>query len=162
MLWCRNLSFTRIWRVSALFFSISMTIFSSKWNTYLLTHDSALRNICSHSKISLEEDERKSPQRGNRVDSINYYTNQLSNMNEAVSFMQREKRKLVEEGNDRISATDWIANIFSMARTSRTQGGLIVGFDEAKRSESGSIFKQITMDFFFGGFELFNRNIGKY
>ena len=75
----------------------------------------------------------------------------------------------MEEGNDRIRATEWISNIFSMAsntaaktlrRNRNNETGLIVGFQN--NNPSGSLFKQIALDFFFSGFGFLNRNIGKY
>ncbi len=114
---------------------------------------------------SYDDDELQSPQRGKRVDSINYYKNQLTELNNAIEFMQREKRRIVEEGNDRINATEWIANIFQFAsetasnslRRDKKNQGLIVGFQD-KKSGNGNLFKQIAIDFFFGGFTFFNRN----
>ena len=123
----------------------------------------------SNRKMTRDEDESISPQRGNRVDSINYYRNQLTDLNEAVEYMQREKRTLVEEGNDRIRASVWISSVFdlasdvaatTLARNRKENSGLIVGF-EKKKKKPGSLFKQITFDFFFGIFAFLNRNIGK-
>lgn len=116
-------------------------------------------------KIASDDDELQSDQRGKRVDSLNYYKNQLTELNNAVEFMQREKRRIVEEGNDRINATEWIANIFQFAsetasnslRRDKKNQGLIVGFQDRK-SANGNLFKQIAIDFFFGGFTFFNRN----
>jgi len=90
-----------------------------------------------------------------------------TDLNEAVEYMQREKRTLVEEGNDRIRASVWISSVFdlasdvaakSLARNRKKEStGLIVGFD--KKKKSSSLFKQIFFDFFFGIFAFLNRNI---
>ena len=74
----------------------------------------------------------------------------------------------MEEGNDRVRATEWISNIFSMAsgaaantlsRNRKDRDGLIVGFREKKKPTS--LFREVALDFFFGGFTFFHRNIGK-
>ncbi len=118
--------------------------------------------------MTRDEDEIRSPQRGNRVDSINYYRNQLTDLNETVEYMQREKRTLVEEGNDRIRASVWISSVFdlasdvaanTLARSRKDNDDLIVGF--GRKKGSSSLFKQIAFDFFFGIFAFLNRNIGE-
>lgn len=112
--------------------------------------------------MSSDEDESVSPQRGNRVDSINYYRNQLTELNNAVEAMQKEKKSEAEEGNDRVNATEWISNIFRMTSddNERHRNGLIVGFSKRK-SPGSSFFKQVALDFFFGGFTFLNRNISE-
>ncbi len=114
----------------------------------------------------MEDDDYSSPQRGTRVDSINYYKNQLDDLNCKVEIMQQEKRRVMEEGNDRVSASEWISNIYRMTsgavrKRSSTTNGLLVGFQDKVSTHSPSVFKQVSIDFFFGGLQFLNRNIGK-
>ena len=39
------------------------------------------------------------PQKGERVDSITYYTNQLAHLNDSVEQLQKEKKAMAEKGN---------------------------------------------------------------
>ena len=66
-----------------------------------------------------EEDDSRSPQRGERVDSLTYYTSQLVALNETMDKMQAEKKNLAADGN---AATPWISQMIdnaSVAATSR-------------------------------------------
>ena len=116
--------------------------------------------------MTMDDDDYTSPQRGTRVDSVSYYKNQLDDLNDKVERMQQEKRRIMEEGNDRVSASEWISNIYRMTsdvvrRRSSAADGLLVGFQDKTTTQSPSILKQISIDFFFGGLQFLNRNIGK-
>ena len=115
-------------------------------------------------KMSIDDDDSRSSQRGNSVDSISYYRNQLTELNETVSFMQRQKRTIVEEGNDRINATEWISNVFHLTSdtnsSAKNRNGLLVGFQQRRKTKG--LFQQIAFDFFFSGFAFLNRNLGKH
>lgn len=62
-----------------------------------------------------EEDDSRSPQRGERVDSINYYTSQLVVLNETMDEMQKEKKTVAAEGNAPNDATPWISSLIDNA-----------------------------------------------
>lgn len=71
----------------------------------------------------------------------------------------------MEEGNDRVNASQWISNIYKITadavrRRSSRADGLLVGFQERDLREP-SLLKQVSVDFFFGGLQFLNRNIGK-
>ncbi len=116
-------------------------------------------------RMIIDEEDYSSPQRGTRVDSISYYKNQLDRLNEQVAHMQQEKRRTLEEGNDRVSASEWISNIYRLTsdavnRRSGASSGMLVDFQDKNTMKSPSIFKQVSIDFFFGGLQVLNRNIG--
>jgi len=70
-------------------------------------------------RVMGEEDDSRSPQRGERVDSLTYYTSQLVALNETMDKMQAEKKNLAADGN---AATPWISQMIdnaSVAATSR-------------------------------------------
>jgi hypothetical protein len=61
-------------------------------------------------------------------------SNQLAELNDAVNFMQKEKRNIVEEGNDKINANKWLSSVVQLAsgtisnttnKFSRNKSGLI-------------------------------------
>ena len=115
--------------------------------------------------MTTDDEDYTSPQRGTRVDSIGYYKNQLQSLNNEVQFMQQEKRRMMEEGNDRVNASQWISNIYKITadavrRRSSRADGLLVGFQEKDLCEP-SLLKQVSVDFFFGGLQFLNRNIGE-
>jgi len=119
-------------------------------------------------RIMPEEDDSRSPQRGERVDSINYYTSQLVVLNETMDEMQKEKKTVAAEGNAPNDATPWISSLIDNAAvahdaaTSRLQSnthidGLITGF-KARKGLCGLI-RQVGWDFLFGGLTLFKRDL---
>jgi len=61
----------------------------------------------------VEHDEHHSPQKGERVDSINYYREMLDRHNEKVVKMQVEARLVVDEGNESARASEWVASVIS-------------------------------------------------
>lgn len=65
------------------------------------------------SRKFVDLDENKSPQKGERVDSIIYYRQMLDRLNEKVVKMQMEARLTVDEGNESIRASEWLANVIS-------------------------------------------------
>ena len=71
------------------------------------------------SKRSRDEDDDSvsslNPQRGERVDSINYYTTELNKLNEKLLNLQEIKKTMAEQGNDSVSATQWISNMLNLA-----------------------------------------------
>lgn len=118
--------------------------------------------------IMPEEDDNRSPQRGERVDSMNYYTDQLVELNESMVEMQKEKKNLASQGNAYNDANPWISQMIDIASdakgaaTSRLESnsylnGLIIGFK--KRKGVCGFIRQVGLEFLFGGFTLFNRNI---
>ena len=50
------------------------------------------------------------PERGEKIDSINYYSRELTVMNERLTRMQYEKIELAQRGNDSARASEWISN----------------------------------------------------
>ena len=65
----------------------------------------------------VEEDDSRSPQRGERVDSMNYYTSQLVSLNETMEEMQREEIKEAMEGN---TSTPWLSQMIETASDAAT------------------------------------------
>ncbi len=56
----------------------------------------------------------KSPQRGERVDSVIYYSNMLNRLNEKIEGMQKEASDAVAASNTNLEkATEWIANVIT-------------------------------------------------
>ena len=56
-----------------------------------------------------------SPQKGERVDSITYYTDQLEMINNKVKNMQSEKKALAYSGDPSIRASQWISHMLGLA-----------------------------------------------
>jgi len=54
-------------------------------------------------------------ERGERVDSIEYYTRELATMNEKVLQLQQEMTDIASQGNDNTYATDWFGRIVQHA-----------------------------------------------
>ena len=52
------------------------------------------------------------PNRGERVDSIDYYQRRLALLNIEVASLQREKLEIAERGEDTIQANTWISQGF--------------------------------------------------
>lgn len=52
------------------------------------------------------------PDRGERVDSIDYYQRRLALLNTEVVSLQREKLEIAEKGEDTVQAKSWIAQGF--------------------------------------------------
>ena len=105
-------------------------------------------------------------QKGERVDSINYYTKSLEDLNEKITTMQNEAHEVMNEGNIAAKAArKWVANVIStttgaatssLSRTSTEDGFLGI------RNRKGSIFGfffHFFADFFFGGFALIDKEI---
>lgn len=111
----------------------------------------------------------RSPQRGERVDSSNYYRKMLDELNETVERLQEEKKRQAEEGNDSMRASEWLSRMISMASDAAAQtltmnsrdedeSGLLLEFKESRRC--CGLIRSLGVDFLFGGLTLFNRNIG--
>lgn len=86
----------------------------------------------------------KSPQKGERVDSIIYYSNMLDRLNDKVERMQKEASDVVAEGNNLEKATEWLASVIPKTTDTRNVHGF---------------FSQVFIEFLFGGLALVNRNI---
>ena len=80
-----------------------------------MTNASA-HNLCvlvfigTRRKDYIDDYEDRLPQRGERVDSISYYTRDLVDMNEKISSVQEEKKKVAMLGNEKVSASERIAS----------------------------------------------------
>jgi len=71
-------------------------------------------------KVFVEQDDYSSTQKGERVDSISYYTVQLVELNESVEKLQREKKTLAAEGSNSIDSTLWISRMIEIASDAAT------------------------------------------
>jgi hypothetical protein len=58
----------------------------------------------------LYEDDNRLPQKGERVDSINYYAKYLTILNEKVQEKQDEMLILARVGDSRRRASEWITH----------------------------------------------------
>lgn len=65
------------------------------------------------------------PSKGERVDSIHYYTRELRVMNDRVARMQHDKVELAQKGNDTVRASQWISH--QMDRMSNVANQSFVG-----------------------------------
>lgn len=57
------------------------------------------------------------PRRGETVDSINYYSRELSVLNERMARMQHGKIELAQRGNDSARASQWISHAIDRVST---------------------------------------------
>ena len=109
------------------------------------------------------------PRRGENVDSINYYSRELTIMNERVARMQHEKIELAQKGNDSVRASQWISHAIdrvssvaeSTLRSSHDGDGLITGFNSSTRRKPLLLFilDRMGIDFISGAINLVQQNI---
>ena len=90
----------------------------------------------------MEEDESKSPQKGERVDSINYYRKMLDKLNDKIEVMQKEAKVVAEEENNLSSASEWIAHVIS--KTTNVAASSLVSIQLFHLAHNNAI--QITTD----------------
>ena len=65
------------------------------------------------------------PKRGETVNSINYYSRELSIMNERVARIQHEKIELAQQGNDTVRASQWISHAINRVSTAADESTLV-------------------------------------
>ena len=109
------------------------------------------------------------PRRGERVDSISYYTHKLAVINEKFTNMQREKKELAHGGgNDQVRASQWISQaidrVSTAAESTLTQHGdtddLIRGFSPRRRKPLIlTVLDRLGVDFIYGGLNYIQHNI---
>ncbi|EED91711.1 predicted protein [Thalassiosira pseudonana CCMP1335] len=90
--------------------------------------------------------DNRMPQRGEKVDSINYYNRELAVIDEKLLKMQHEKIELAQKGNDSGSPAQ--------------NDGLITGFDPRRRKPLLlTILDRLGIDFISGGIAYIQQNI---
>lgn len=109
------------------------------------------------------------PRRGENVDSINYYSRELSIMNERIARMQHEKIELAQKGNDSMRASQWISHAIDRVSSAAesTLGpsqddGLITGFNSSSSRRKPLllfILDRMGIDFISGAINLVQQNI---
>lgn len=109
------------------------------------------------------------PRRGELVDSISYYNQKLTAINEKLVRMQQEKIELAQRGNDQVRASQWISQAIDRVSTaaettlgsSQTdQDGLISGFQSQRRRPMlYTILDRLGVDFIYGGLSYLQQNI---
>jgi hypothetical protein len=116
------------------------------------------------------ENDSRLPQKGEKVDSISYYSRELTVMNEKVARMQHEKIELALKGNDSVRASQWISHAIDRVSTaaestlgSNTQNdGLITGFGSSPGRRKPlllTLLDRIGVDFISGGISYIQQNI---
>ncbi|KAL7507303.1 hypothetical protein ACHAXN_004517 [Cyclotella atomus] len=107
------------------------------------------------------------PRRGERVDSISYYSHKLTAINEKLARMQHEKIELALRGNDQVRASQWISHAIDRVSTaaestlgSSDENGLISGFQLHRRKPLLlTILDRLGVDFIYGGLHYIQQNI---
>lgn len=110
------------------------------------------------------------PQKGEKVDSINYYSRELTVMNERMAHMQHDKIELALKGNDSARASVWISHAIDRVQTaaestlsSNSQDdGLITGFGSSPGRRKPlllTLLDRIGVDFISGGISYIQQNI---
>lgn len=110
------------------------------------------------------------PQKGEKVDSINYYSRELTVMNERMARMQHDKIELALKGNDSARASVWISHAIDRVQTaaestlsSNSQDdGLITGFGSSPGRRKPlllTLLDRIGVDFISGGISYIQQNI---
>jgi hypothetical protein len=126
------------------------------------------KNMGIDDDISVHSD--RLPRRGENVDSINYYSRELSIMNERVARMQHEKIELAQKGNDSVRASQWISHAIDRVSSAAesTLGpsqddGLITGFHSSSSTRRKPmllfILDRMGIDFISGAINLVQQNI---
>jgi hypothetical protein len=82
----------------------SAPVFSSFGGKHVVDDDSVLSD-------------NRMPQRGEKVDSINYYNRELAVIDEKLLKMQHEKIELAQKGNDSVRASQWISHAIDRVST---------------------------------------------
>lgn len=110
-------------------------------------------------------------QRGEKVDSINYYRQELNVLNERVARMQHEKIELAQKGNDSVRASQWISHAIdrvsnvaesTLRPNSADDGGLITGFSSSSTQRKPLllfILDRMGIDFISGAVNYVQQNI---
>jgi len=65
--------------------------------------------------INMDFDDDELVAKGERVDCINYYTHQLKRLNKKLFILQKNKRDIVEFGNQSLRATSWFSRVTEYA-----------------------------------------------
>jgi len=122
-------------------------------------------------------------EKGQKVDSINYYARDLADMNDKIAIMQREKRTLANTGDNSITASQWLKSVIvgGAVQTGHTTGPSSSAravvpsanpIDLVEHTDDGlldirynsvfvcckSIFKTF-LSFFFGGFSFLSLDV---
>mmetsp|Transcript_1282 Transcript_1282/g.2730 ORF Transcript_1282/g.2730 Transcript_1282/m.2730 type:complete len:1017 (+) Transcript_1282:31-3081(+) len=109
------------------------------------------------------------PERGETVDSINYYSRELTIMNERVVRMQHEKIELAQSGNESVRASQWISRAIDRVSTAAEStlrpsqdDGLITGFSSSSTRRKPlllTILDRMGIDFISGAINYVQQNI---
>ena len=110
------------------------------------------------------------PRKGEKVDSISYYSRELTVMNEKMARLQQDKIELAMKGNDSVRASQWISraidrvsNVAESTLTSNNQDdGLITGFGASSGRSKPlllTILDRVGVDFISGGVSYIQQNI---
>lgn len=67
-------------------------------------------------KVDLLDQDARLPSRGERVDSINYYTKYLQILNERVAEKQQDKMTLARKGDNSRRASEWISHSLGLSQ----------------------------------------------
>lgn len=115
-------------------------------------------------RVGLLEDDPRLPPRGEKVDSIQYYTKYLTILNENVAKLQREKMKLASAGESSRRASEWISHSLGLLGTpsnvfSNEGDGLMISSSGSMNLSSGLflIVRKLGVDFFMGGLATLHR-----
>ena len=120
---------------------------TGKWATHIVGEPriSCLRIEClpfsslghpnNMTKIQRYEKGDEVFEKGERVDSIEYYTRDLARMNEKVAQLQQEMVDVASRGDDNIYATDWFGRIVQHAFAGRLDDD---GISSESREKYGS------------------------
>ncbi|KAL7533875.1 hypothetical protein ACHAXR_005499 [Thalassiosira sp. AJA248-18] len=119
--------------------------------------------------ISVHSDRSDQPERGEKVDSINYYNRELSIIIERVARMQHDKIELAQRGNDSIRASQWISHQIDKVSTAAEStlrpsqdDGLITGFGSSSTRRKPLllfILDRMGIDFISGAVNYVQQNI---
>jgi hypothetical protein len=108
-------------------------------------------------RVDLLETDPRLPQRGEKVDSIQYYTKYLEILNEKVSETQQAKMILARKGDNIRRASEWITNSLGLAGSSSSRitnegdGNLWSSQEPINLSGRAClVFRKIGLDFFAG------------
>lgn len=128
------------------------------------------RNVDDDDDDDDSESDSRLPQKGEKVDSINYYSRELTVMNEKMARMQHDKIELALKGNDSVRASQWISHAIDRVSTTAERtlssnnqdDGLITGFTSSPGRRKPlllTLLDRIGVDFISGGIAYVQQNI---
>ena len=86
----------------------------------------------------MDFDDKDTVAKGEKVDSINYYTHQLKGLNKKMFIEQKKKRDIAENGNKSLMATSWFSKVSEYAELFMDDPNMEESSDESSVTDQGN------------------------